>query len=186
VAGARKGDGAEAISWPRPFVEEDLLLYLEARLWADAEDRWAEALADGEWRGLALEGLVGAVVRVLLEAYRVGAQQRRVLEARRGEPDADAPARRFHARLRTDLRELLLAHRARIEHDDPERAVELALSVLVGAIREFEESPELARALPELDDELRVDALTRVVLAYLGAPPGAGGGEAVEFFEIWQ
>jgi hypothetical protein len=33
---------------------------------------------------------------------------------------------------------------------------------------------------------MRVDALTRVVLAYLGAPPGAGGGEAVEFFEIWQ
>jgi hypothetical protein len=58
--------------------------------------------------------------------------------------------------------------------------------VLVGAIREFEESPELARALPELEGEMRVEALTRMVLAYLGAPPGAGGGEPVEFFEIWQ
>jgi AcrR family transcriptional regulator len=182
-----RADSSVGSFYARFEGKEDLLLYLEERLWADAEERWAEALDEGRWRELSLEELVAAVVRVLLEAYRVGARQRRVLEGRRGDPGGTGPAVRFHRRLRSDLRTLLLAHRERIVHDDPSRAVDLALAVLIGAIREFEESLDLARALADPTDPARVDDLTRVVLAYLAhTPPDVPAAGGVEFFEIWE
>ncbi len=164
--------------------KEDLLVYLEERLWADAEEHWAEARDQVEWDELELEELVEAVVRILLEAYRTGARQRRVLEGRRGNPGANDLARRFHAALRADLRDLILRHRARVAHPEPELAVDLGLAVIVSAVRELEESAELDEALPELTDDLRVRELTRVYLGYLGSDR-TGGSERVEFFEIW-
>lgn len=161
--------------------KEDLLLYLEERLWNDALERWQTALDERDWQGLTLDELVGAIVRVLVEAYRVDARQRRVLDARRGGADADGLARRFHQRLRRDLEGLLLRHEGGIAHPDPPAAVAFALGALVGAIREARESPE-----PPSDERL-VGELTRMVLGYLGEPPGDGGRPgAVEFFEIWE
>lgn len=165
--------------------KEDLLLYLEERLWTDAETRWEEAMAEGDWEELSLDALVEGVVRVLLQAYRVGARQRRALEGRRGDPGSGEAPRRFHARLNRDLADLVLRHRERIAHPEPERAVAIGLAVLVGAIRELDESPELAEAVPELDDEMRVAELTRVWLGYL-APPEPRGADRVEFFDIWE
>ncbi len=161
--------------------KEDLLLYLEGQLWADAEARWASALDERDWAALSLDELAGAIVRVLLEAYRVDARQRRVLDARHGGPAPDGPAARFRARLRADLGALLLAHRDRITHDDPEAAVDFALGVLVGAIREARESPE-----PPPDERLTTE-LARMMRAYLGQSPDGGDATGgVEFFEIWE
>lgn len=165
--------------------KEDLLLYLEERLWSDAEERWAEAAAEGGFGELSLEPLLEAVVRILLQAYRVGARQRRALEGRRGGRGGGEAARRFHRRLTADLQGLLLRHRTRILHPDPDRAVHVGLAVLVGAIREIEESGELAEALPDLDDPARIEELTRVVMGYL-APPDRDRADPVEFFEIWE
>jgi AcrR family transcriptional regulator len=167
--------------------KEDLLLHLEETLWADAERRWSEAAAAGGWDELGLEALVHAVVGILLQAYRVGARQRRVLEGRRGRPGGSAQARRFHERLRADLRELLLAHAPRIGHPDPTLAVDLGLAVVVGAVREIQESDELRGALPTLDDDALVAELARVYLGYLGSgPAGPDEPPPVEFFEIWE
>jgi hypothetical protein len=126
-------------------------------------------------------------VRILLEAYRVGARQRRVLEARRGRAGDHEGARRFHHRLRRDLRELVLAHRPRIAHPDPALAVDLGLAVVIGTLRELEESAEAGGVLSALDDQARVRELARVYLAYLGSASTQGdeGDGAVEFFEIW-
>lgn len=165
--------------------KEDLLLYLEERLWTDAEERWTDAVESGGWEELPLEGVLEAVVRILLQAHRVGARQRRALAERHGDAGGGEAARRFRARLAADLQALLLRHRSRIDHPDPERAVLIGLAVLVGAIREVEESSTLAEALPDLDDDASVRELTRVALGYFG-PPARGRANPVEFFEIWE
>jgi AcrR family transcriptional regulator len=164
--------------------KEDLLCYLEDRLWSDAERRWHDALESHAFDELDLDDLVETVVRLLLESYRAGARTRRVLESRKGVDGPSDAARAFHLRLRSGIRDLLMAHADAMNHPDPRLAIDVGLAVVVGAIREFEESPELASVLPDLGDDARCAELARLYKAYLGTTNPRDGNQ-MDFFDIW-
>lgn len=162
--------------------KDDLLRYLELRLWSDARARWDEALEAQAWEGRSIEEVVGGLVRTLLEAQSVDARQRRALGRRRGAGDGGHdPAADFHAHLLSGVRALLLERSARIRHPDPSTAVLLGYRAVVGALRESE-----ARA-DALGDERMAEELARLYLAYLGAGGEGGAASAgpVDFFEVW-
>lgn len=164
--------------------KEDLLRYLEDRLWRDAEARWTEALSAHDWSALEFDDLVETVVRLLLESSRAGARARRVLESRKGIDGPSEAAREFHRTLRAGIRDLMLAHLSEMNHPDPPLAIDVGLAVVVGAIREFEESPELTAVLSGLDDDRRVAELARMYKAYLGTSNPREGTQ-MDFFDIW-
>lgn len=167
--------------------KEELLVYLEERLWGDALERWESALESGAWDDLTLPELVRKVVGLVLEAYRVGTRQRAVLAARNPNRGGADPAREFHVSLRRGLRHHLLSRGRDITHPHPSLAVDVALRVLVGAVRELEEDAALQGALPGVDDDRLVDELTRLVLAYLGGDAAAldEHGGPMDFFDVW-
>jgi AcrR family transcriptional regulator len=180
----QRADSSVGSFYARFEGKEDLLRYLEDRLWSDAEQRWQDALQAHAWDELELDDLVETVVRLLLQAYRAGARARRVLESRKGSEGVSDAARTFHQQLRSGIRELLLAHAEDMSHPDPELAVDLGLAVIVGAIREFEESADLTPVLPGLEDDRRIAELARLYKAYLGTANPRDGNQ-MDFFDIW-
>jgi len=157
--------------------KEELVRFLEGRVWDDALARWRQGMEGGQWAEGSLDRVVAGVVRLLLRTERTDAQQRRVLS--RDAPSATGAAR-FRASVRGDVRRLLLARRSEITHPDPPAAVDLLFTVLVGGVRELlrEESE------PDLDE------LSRLALSYLrpqaeAAGPGAPGAGEMDFFDVW-
>ena len=161
---------------------DDLLDYLERRVWDEARERWDRALEEREWDRLGLSELATGVVRLLLDVGRHEAGVRRALQVRRGAgADGALPIRRFQAHVRRGIRELLLSHAGEMVHPDPHRAVELGLHVVVGGLREL----DAAGGWP--DDEL-VGEVSRLFLGYLGSEAAEGGeGEPapIDFFDVW-
>ncbi len=163
--------------------KDDLLRYLELRLWEDARARWDRALEARSWDGLALEALVEGIVGTLLEAQRVDERQRRALGQRVQGEGAEDPAVAFHAHLLEGVRSLLLDRTSELRHPDPSMAVLLGYRAVVGALREVDARGD---AVP---DERLVAELARLWLAYLGAgvPEEAGGTRGpVDFFDVWE
>lgn len=160
--------------------KDDLLRYLELRLWSDARARWDEALEGRAWEGVGVEEVVEALVRTLIEAERVGARQRRALGRRRGAAADGDPAAEFHAHLLEGVRALLLERSGAIRHSDPATAVVLGYRAVVGALRETHARGD------GLDDERLAEELARLYLAYLGVGGHGGDGAGpVEFFDVW-
>lgn len=161
--------------------KDDLLRYLELRLWDDARARWDETLAGEAWDDLELVEVVDGLVRTLVEAERVGARQRRALGRRTAGARTD-PAADFHAHLLDGVRALLLDRRDAIGHPDPPTAVRLGYRAVVGAIRECDARGD------DLDDDRLIGELARLYLAYLGAAgadrPATEGGP-VDYFDVW-
>jgi AcrR family transcriptional regulator len=169
--------------------KESLLRHLESRIWEGARERWDEAIASREpeeWLEIELPDLTEAIVRLLLETYRVHARQRRLLETRHAPDGAADAASDFYRHVRGGIRALLLARPELIGHPDPSTAVDFSLVVVSGALREFHEGASLDDALPVPTDERLVHELGRLVLGYLGAEePEAEHGSQIEFFDIW-
>lgn len=182
---ARRAGSSVGSFYARFEGKEELLAYLEVELWTDARARWEEALTGRPWHELSFEDLIRSVVRVLVELDRVGARQRRILEGRRGPGATSEAARAFHESIRDDIRGLVLGHRDRIRADDPERAVDLCLMAVVGALRSREAIP-LPPTLRDLDDDGWAEGLARLCLAHLGgADEGTAARGQMDFFEIW-
>jgi len=157
--------------------KEELVRFLEARVWDEALLRWREGMERGRWEEGSLDRVVDGVVRLLLRTERTDAEQRRVLA--RDTPSATGAAR-FRTTVRGDVRRLLLARRTEITHPDPPAAVDLLFTALVGGVR------ELLRDESEPD----VDELSRLALSYLrpqaeAAGPGAPGEGEMDFFDVW-
>lgn len=169
--------------------KEALLQHLESRIWEGARERWDDAIAAREaeeWHEIDLPDLVDAVVRLLLETYRVHARQRRLLETRHAPAGAAEAAAAFYRHVRAGIRTLFLSHADAIGHTDPSTAIDFSLVVVSGALREFHEGASLDDALPVPTDERLVHELTRLVLGYLrAAEPEAEHGSQIEFFDIW-
>jgi AcrR family transcriptional regulator len=169
--------------------KDDLVRFLQRRVWADATRRWDEGIAAGAWDdgrlGTVVEGLVALLVRV--ERADVG---RRAALAGvdpgaaasgptgGGADGAPATAAAFRERIAEDVRALLLDRRDEIAHPDPERAVDTLLRVLVGAARELREGAEE----PEVTREL-----VRMALGYLVSPGTETPPDrtTVDFFDVW-
>ena len=162
--------------------KDDLLRYLELKLWEDARSRWDGALRARAWDGLHLPGVVEALIRILVEAQRVGARQRRALRHRRGARAVPDPAADFHTHLLEGVRSLLMERRGDIRHPDPPVAILLGYRAVVGALRECEARGD------DLDDSRLAGELSRLYLAYLGST--AEGAEdasrgPVDYFDVW-
>lgn len=161
--------------------KEDLLDYLEDRVWDEARERWDRAIEERSWDELPLEELIRGVVRVLLDVGRHEAGVRKALQVRRGTGGAAESVRAFQDHVRTGIRGLLLAHASRMEHPDPPRAVDVGLRVVVGGLREIEATGDLS------DDEVVLE-LSRLFSAYLGtavADAEAPSEAAMDFFDVW-
>lgn len=178
--------------------KDALIRYLEERVWAVARGRWEEARAERDWSALDLEGVIRTFVRLLVRIHTEDEGVRRALE-REGRPGGPRgpEARRFHARVRKDLSDLLLGPVGGVAHPRPERAVRFAYAWAVGGVRELLDEPGArlsadrgeTAAAPPLDPETVTDELTRGLVAYLSG--GGEGGESgkperVEFFDVWE
>ena len=174
--------------------KEDLVRYLQERVWTDARERWDEALSAEAWEGLPIRSVVEGVVGLLLRSLKADYQRRRALGWHRAMDSSGAElALSFHEHLLSTVTPLLLARREEISHPEPEAAIPFGYRAVVGAIREFlslEEAralaPERVGVLPQEDDFGR--ELARLWNGYLD--PGTRSGlEAeegdVDFFDPW-
>lgn len=189
VARARSSVGS---FYARFRGKEDLLEYLEERVWKEAEERWQERLQERDWSDLTLEELVRGAVRLLADARRSRASSLRALDRMgAGSGDGYASFRRY---VLQSLSDVLLERRDQIRHGDPELAVRLSLAAIAGAVDAGD---------PSSGEPFRTDVLERegeiLVVGYLTGTTPAGGGPAaaiaedaedeedgdVDFFDVW-
>lgn len=191
--------------------KDDLLHYLEERVWRKASKRWTDARASRSWEGLDLEGVVRSVVELLVRIHREDAGTRRALGRDAVGEELGEEARRFHALLAEEVRELILLRRESIRHPSPEQAARVAYGWAVGGIRELlragqgsmpghrgggpDRRPDGGSGAGSdggaeggaLEPEVVAEEITRGLVAYLagGVEPPEDPGE-VEFFDVWQ
>ena len=170
--------------------KDDLIRYLQDRIWSEARNRWDAALAGQDWGALSIESVVEGVVTLLLRSFRADYHQREVLgRERRQDEEGARRVFEFHQHILATVTPLFLAHQKEITHPDPEWAIRLGYRFAVGAIREI---LELEEAVGVVDGAATADGLipelARAWIAYLGAggpdPASAGSGE-VDFFDPW-
>jgi len=170
--------------------KDDLVRYLQDRIWAEARDRWDAAVAAEPWGDLSLEGVVEGVVSLLLQSFRADYHQREILgRERRQDEEGARRVFAFHQHILSTITPYFLANRAEITHPDPEWAIRLGYRFAVGGIRDL---LELEGAVGVVDGastaEGVVPELSRAWVAYLGAggakEEGSADGE-VDFFDPW-
>ena len=167
--------------------KEDLLVHLEQKVWADARARFDAALAERDFDGVPLNGILEPLVRLLLDTRRHDARQRRFLDLRVGAHERGSGMRAFHAFILNRVRPIVLARHDEIRHPIPERAVDLGFAAVVGAIEVLEQGTLEEGARAGLSDESVVSELARLYRSYLGG--GQAEGEMppqMEFFDIWE
>ena len=173
--------------------KEDLLEYLEERVWKEAEERWEERLHQRDWSSLSLEELVRGAVRLLAEARRSRASTLRALDRMgAGSGDGYASFRRY---VLGSLADLLLQRRDEIRHPHAEMAVGLSLAAIAGVVD---------AGNPPSGDPFETDFVVQegeaMIVGYLTgrtsapAPAAAGAPEEtadeeedgdVDFFDVW-
>ena len=175
--------------------KDELMHYLEERVWCDARDRWNNALANDTWKDLSLPDVVAGVVRLIIEVEQMGGKARQALafspNAAHREP---SPHHVFAAHLEAGASALLLDRRDQIGHPRPDDAVAIGYRAISAAAREFALSdghpPSDDSAMPSngVDGETLQAELSLMFLSYLGTAPATRGDspEDVDFFEIWS
>ena len=164
--------GASVGSFYARFAgKDDLIRYLQDRIWSEARDRWDLSLETHDWSALSLEEVVEGVVGLLLRSFRADYHQREILgRERRQDEEGARRVFAFHQHILSTVTPLFLAHRKEITHPDPEWAIRLGYRFSVGAIREV---LELEGAVGVVDGAATAEALTpelaRAWVSYLGA-----------------
>jgi len=92
---------------------------------------------------------------------------------------------RFRRHLIDSLEMLLLERRAEMEHPNPELAVRLGLSAVMGVIDAGLTLHDEAGAGADVSREELTQECTGLLLGYLAGSTGGGGTEPVEFFDVW-
>ncbi len=175
--------------------KDELMHYLEERVWSDARTRWDDALASDTWKDLSLPEVVEGVVRLTIQIEQVAGKARRALafspDPAHGGP---SPQRLFSAHLQAGVGALLLDMRDQIGHPRPDDAVAIGYRTVSAAAREFALSDGFLSsddcAIPSngVDGETLQAELSLMFLSYLGAAPPSGDEprDGVDFFEIWS
>jgi AcrR family transcriptional regulator len=172
VAEIARRAGSSVGSFYSRFADKDALLgALHERYLAQATATADAALDPSLWQQSSIEEIASAVVRFLVEIHR---EQRGVLRAfaqrMRVDPEFHARREQLAQHIATGLSALLLAHRAEIEHADPQRAVGFALMMVLGSLEHTILFGELrSGAFAWTDDDLSTE-LARAFLAYLVVP----------------
>ncbi len=155
--------------------KDDLLLYLDERIWDKVEQQWSEALADG-LTDRPINELVRGLARFYADLDLVHRGARDAIgRALRGPLAGPSDAAiRIRAIVREDSQRLLLAKRDAMVHSDPTLAVETVCRTLETAASVFE---------PVFLEDL----CTALVVHLVGdRDSSVSSGEKVEFFDIWS
>jgi AcrR family transcriptional regulator len=153
--------------------KDDLLLYLDERIWETAEERWNEA-TDDRWGDRSIPEVVGGLAKVYGELELMHRAARDSLaQALRGPGAGPSEAAvRFKAKILEDSRRFLLDRSGSIRHPTPQLAVETTCRSLE------------ACAL-SLDPAVMADLCAALVQHLTGEQPSSPSDGDVEFFDIW-
>jgi AcrR family transcriptional regulator len=167
---ARKSGRPVGSFYARFGSKDALLPYLYERYDETLGDHFDARLARIDWAALDFEKTAAQVVDVLLALYdeRRWLLRALVLFARLRPEALPAGVAGRRSRVYEPVTRLLLHHRARIRHADPEAAARFAVFLISSTAREkllFPQAP-LARVTPVTRQVLR-DELVRVLVAYL-------------------
>lgn len=163
--------------------KEDLLAYLDRRLWEEAMERWDAAVAARAWDALEMEERLEGAVRLLVEAHDARAASLRALDGA-GNGAGGAGFERFRRHVLDGLAELLLRGRQAIAHADPDVAVRIGLAAVTGLVGTLD--PATGRPLPA--DVLVREGRTLLAAYLTGRGPSEGdeeSGSEVDFFDVW-
>jgi AcrR family transcriptional regulator len=172
---ARRAGSSVGSFYARFDGKDDLLLYLDERIWETVEQRWSEALED-RLAERPIAQLVRGLARLYADLDLVHRGARDAIGQTLRGPGAgpsDA-ALRIRARVREDSKRLLLAKRDSIAHSDPALAVETVCRTLESVAGLFE---------PVFLEDLCAALVSHLVGDRDSFP---ASGERVEFFDIWS
>jgi AcrR family transcriptional regulator len=178
VARARSSVGS---FYARFRGKDDLLEYLSERVWDDALTRWNEAVESHAWSDMTLAQIVEGSVGLLFDVRRSRVDHLRQLDRMAGGGDA---YERFRRLLLESLEELLMGRQGEMRHAEPQLAVRLGLSAVLGVL----DAGLDARPNPEsepVDRDRLVSECTDLLLGYLVGSAPERGTEPVEFFDVW-
>ena len=156
--------------------KEDLLAHLREHVRTSAEAEWSETLEGASWDAPLIT--VGARAVDLLLDLRPRCDARIRAAERLGAVDSESDELRRKAL--EELSTRLLERRSEITHPDPELAVRIALTAVLG-VGEHARTAASEPNDPD-SDALRTECL-RLVLAYL---TGQVRDDAVDFFDVWS
>lgn len=151
---------------------KDVLLdHLRQRVFDEVRATLGELFAPEHARGLSLGQLIAEQMAVLLDFHvaRRGVLRAVIVQARRQTAFA-GPTRDFNTSVLRLVAESWLVHRDAITHPDPEAAVEHAVLMAAGYLRESIVFSELWPTRTDLPRDARLRQLHRMLLGYLTTP----------------
>jgi len=161
--------------------KDDLLEYLSERVWDDALTRWTEAVEARAWSEMTLAQIVEGSVGLLFDVRRSRVDHLRQLDRMAGGGDAYD---RFRRMLLQSLEALLLERQAEMNHTEPQMAVRLGLSAVLGVLDAGLDARGPAGSEP-VERERLVSECTDLLLAYLAGAAPERDAAPVEFFDVW-
>jgi AcrR family transcriptional regulator len=181
--------GASVGSFYARFAgKEELVRFLQERVWAEARERWDAALGAEDWESLSISSVLEGVIGLLLRSYRADFRRRRALGRVPGPEERPEHFTAFHQHLLSTVSDLLLHREDDITHPDPDTAIRFGYRFAVGAIREILDV-EAVTGVPRNseEDEVLVQELARAWTGYLCPEILAAGedDEEVDFFDPW-
>ncbi|MDH5491648.1 MAG: TetR/AcrR family transcriptional regulator [Myxococcales bacterium] len=149
--------------------KEEVLRALHERLLRELEEVVSELSAPEQWEGTPLSVMVRGLLRELLDRIHY---RRRLMAAFVASatihPDRWRDALAFRARVVEQIGALLLTRREEMRHPDPERALQLAIQMVL-AIADQHALLGLRSGTEPIEDDELVTELQRMTMAYLGA-----------------
>ena len=163
--------------------KDELMTYLQERVWDDALNRWTELLGDRD-PPTDLRAGVGQVVASLM-ADREGDQLRRRAFGATTKGVSVESVQRFRAGVLNLVRNRVRPFEHGIGHPEPALAIDLGFHAAAGTLEKLD-----ADALFDLDDEALAIELERIYMGYLGGGAGNGAGEGddpqfADPFDVW-
>jgi AcrR family transcriptional regulator len=173
VARARSSVGS---FYARFKGKDDLLAHLRDQVRESAATRWAETVDREAWEA-SLPGMVTRAVGLLLDSRPDYDERIRAADRLVADGEDDEPRRKALA----ELVGRLLQRREEITHPNPELAVRIGLSAVLGVA---EHARTTSTTASDVDAEELREECVKLLLAYL---TGRGRDEigSVEFFDVW-
>lgn len=152
------------------FRDKDSLLDCLHQRFCEESHATADAALDpGRWDGMDIEGILGRLVRFLVQIYRDHRGLLRAFTVRAGTDRAFAErVVQLQEYLSQRLAQLVLLHRSRITHPRPQFAVDFGLRMIGSTLDGMVLFDEVESEATRIDDEAAAREMTRVLLSYLG------------------